>query len=239
MSIHHHPSFFLSPSAYHRLPSSVHLPSCCSVSFSQKPPTMSTTEPMINDTIGSLLRDRGSGVNASTFHPYPRPVFCLGLSAACNPPLQGTVTPTNTVFLAQPLERHTLESSHPTLPHVSATPPQHPSPQFLSSNQVPTAPSQLLVLRLGLQHAYHQKQQQRQHTQLQLQHAFILNQPKRERLQLQLVRQDEEIQELQWQLANLQQQLLSQQLVPQIAMQPWASVVTHELVLPRVRGHCH
>jgi hypothetical protein len=72
-----------------------------------------------------------------------------------------------------------------------------------------------------------------------LQHAFILNQPKRERLQLQLVRQDEEIQELQWQLANLQQQLLSQQLVPQIAMQPWASVVTHELVLPRVRGHCH
>ncbi|KAK3821832.1 MAG: hypothetical protein J3Q66DRAFT_157128 [Benniella sp.] len=189
---------------------------------------MSTTEPMINDTFGSLLRDRGSGVNASTFHPYPSPVFCLGLSAACNPPLQGTVTPTNTVFLAQPLERQTLESPHPTLPHANSTLPQHSSPQFLSSNQVSTAPSQLLVLQLGLQHAYHQKQQQRQHTQLQLQHAFILNQPKRERLQLQLARQDEEIQELQRQLATLQQQLLSQQSVlmnsgPQTAMQPWAS----------------
>ncbi|KAK3821839.1 MAG: hypothetical protein J3Q66DRAFT_157250 [Benniella sp.] len=151
--------------------------------------TVSTTE-MFN-------RDRGSG--ASNFHSDSGPASRLGLCAACN----------TTLGFCSCVH----ESSQPTVPHVIPSPPQHPSPQFLSSSQVPMVSSHSSALQFALQYAHHQRQQKLYDTQLRLEHASMLNQTEIERLQLQRTRLVQQIQQLQQLPARLQQQPVA----PQVA----------------------
>ncbi|KAK3821833.1 MAG: hypothetical protein J3Q66DRAFT_427723 [Benniella sp.] len=172
-----------------------------------KTSTVSTTEAMNNDALDSLLRDRteitGSGVSAPTLHSQPNLVLCLGFPApACDFPLQGAATQSNTAVPTQASDGIPFES-HPTLSLFNFLTPQHPSPQSIFLNlQVPTTEALEPTQRLELQHVYHPNQQLVQILQLRL----AQSQHQREQLQLQLEWQDQQIQHLQSQLVHSHQQ---------------------------------